>query len=68
MGDLLFSVAQLARHLGVEPEEALRAGNKKFLKRFHRVEALALEQGQVMGEMTPEQMEELWAKAKKELK
>lgn len=68
MGDLLFSVAQLSRHLGIDPEEALRNGNKKFLKRFHRVEKLAEDNGQTMGKMSPAEMEELWVQAKKELK
>ena len=68
MGDLLFSMAQLARHLGVDPEEALRNGNKKFLKRFHMVEKLAEENGQVMGQMTSQEMEALWVKAKEKTK
>lgn len=68
IGDLLFSVAQLSRHLGVEPEEALRNANKKFLKRFHMVEKIAAERGQVMGEMTQPQMEELWIIAKERTK
>ncbi|MBY0518033.1 MAG: nucleoside triphosphate pyrophosphohydrolase [Bacteriovoracaceae bacterium] len=68
IGDLLFSVAQLARHLGVEPEEALRNGNKKFLKRYHHVEKLAEAQGRVMGQMTNQEMEDLWIQAKKDLK
>lgn len=68
MGDLLFSMAQLARHLGVDPEEALRNGNKKFLKRFHMVEKLAEDNGQVMGQMTSQEMEVLWVKAKEKTK
>ena len=64
IGDLLFSVAQLARHLGVEPEAALRAANKKFLKRFHMVEKLAADRGQTVGKITQPQMEELWVIAK----
>lgn len=68
IGDLLFSVAQLSRHLGVEPEQALRNANKKFLKRFHMVEQLASERGQIMGKMTQPQMEELWVVAKERTK
>ncbi len=64
IGDLLFSVAQLARHLGVDPEEALRDGNKKFLKRYHRLEALAESDGKAVGKMSQPEMEELWVKAK----
>lgn len=65
-GDLLFSMAQLARHLEIDPEEALRAGNKKFLKRYHRLEKLAEERGLKVGEMSQAQMEELWVQVKKE--
>ncbi len=68
MGDLLFSVAQLARHLGLDPEESLRAANRKFLRRFHRVEALAEARGKEMGRMSAAEMEELWVVAKKEMK
>jgi MazG family protein len=68
MGDLLFSMAQLARHLGIDPEEALRNGNKKFLKRFHMVEKLAEDHGQVMGKMTAQEMEALWVRAKEKTK
>jgi MazG family protein len=68
MGDLLFSMAQLSRHLGIDPEEALRNGNKKFLKRFHALEAFAESQGKVMGQMSAQEMEELWVLAKKATK
>lgn len=64
LGDLLFSMAQLARHLKVDPEEALRKANKKFLKRFHKMEEMSLMSDHKMGEMSNAQMEELWVKAK----
>lgn len=64
LGDLLFSMAQLARHLGVDPEEALRNGNKKFLKRYHCLEKLAEDRGQTVGAMKQSDMEDLWVKAK----
>ena len=64
LGDLLFSMAQLARHLKVDPEEALRKANKKFLKRFHKMEELTHQTHEKMGSLSNARMEELWVKAK----
>jgi uncharacterized protein YabN with tetrapyrrole methylase and pyrophosphatase domain len=64
MGDLLFSVAQLARHLEIDPELALRAANKKFLKRFDSMEDLMREEGAILEEMNQSQMDLFWNKAK----
>jgi len=44
-GDLLFVVANVARHLRIDPEGALRAANQKFIRRFGRIEALLAAQG-----------------------
>jgi MazG family protein len=52
VGDLLFSIAQLARQLGVEPETALRKANDKFTKRFTAMEKAIVETGRAMKEMT----------------
>lgn len=68
MGDLLFSVAQLARHLGLDPEEALRQGNRKFLRRFHTLEQLAADDGADVGVLDAAAMERYWARAKEQLK
>ncbi len=64
LGDLLFSMAQLARHLKVDPELALRKANKKFLKRFHKMEEITLQTNEKMGSLSNARMEELWIKAK----
>jgi len=64
VGDLLFSIAQLARQLGVEPETALRKANDKFTKRFTAMERAIVETGRAMKEMTLEDLEGEWQKAK----
>jgi nucleoside triphosphate diphosphatase len=60
LGDLLFAVVNLARHLNVEPEAALREANRKFEQRFR-----AIEQEPGFADMPLEEKEELWTKAKK---
>jgi len=66
LGDLLFSIAQFARHAGVDPEAALRAANAKFEQRFRRMEAWLAEQGRVPQDATADELENLWARAKQE--
>jgi MazG family protein len=65
IGDLLFSVAQLARHLDLNPEECLRDANKKFIKRFQAVEDLVMSEGKTMAETSQAKLEELWTKVKR---
>lgn len=60
LGDLLFSVVNLARKLGVESEAALAAANEKFVKRFHAVEAALEARGSKLGEATLEEMDAAW--------
>ncbi|MEM8654588.1 MAG: nucleoside triphosphate pyrophosphohydrolase [Pseudomonadota bacterium] len=60
MGDLLFVVANLARHLGVEPEEALRRTNAKFTRRFEAVEQALADRGKHPQDSTLEEMDALW--------
>jgi ATP diphosphatase len=62
IGDLLFVVANLARHLKVDPEAALRAANAKFTRRFRHIEAAL---GSRMGSASLEEMESLWQDAKR---
>ncbi len=61
LGDLLFTVAQLARKLGIEPETALKRANQKFKKRFSTMESLSEVE---LGAMSKEELEKLWARAK----
>jgi nucleoside triphosphate diphosphatase len=64
MGDVLFSVVNLARHLGVGPELALRGAAQRFETRFREVERLANEQGRRLDDMTLDEMDTLWERAK----
>jgi ATP diphosphatase len=66
MGDLLFALANWSRHLRIDAEEALRAANSKFERRFHAMEALARERGADLESLTPALWEELWDEVKKE--
>jgi nucleoside triphosphate diphosphatase len=66
LGDLLFTVANLARHLELDPEAALRATNAKFERRFRRIEAAAAAQGRPVGALTSDELEALWERAKAE--
>ena len=66
MGDLLFSVVNYSRLMGVDSEVALSRCNEKFLRRFQRVEELAEEEGRVLAEMTLVEMDALWDIAKQE--
>jgi nucleoside triphosphate diphosphatase len=64
LGDLLFAAANWARHLGIDPEEALRLANAKFERRFRAMEALVVARGQTLRELTPEAWDELWNSVK----
>jgi MazG family protein len=65
IGDLLFVVANLARHLKVDPEAALRAANAKFVRRFKHIERELAARGSKPGTATLQEMEDLWQDAKK---
>jgi ATP diphosphatase len=66
LGDLLFAVANLARHLDVDPETALRKATRKFERRFRRVETLLAESGKTPSGSTLDEMEAQWRRAKAE--
>lgn len=66
LGDLLFAVANWSLHLSVDPEEALRAANAKFERRFRRMERLASEQGRALGTLSAAEWDALWREAKRE--
>lgn len=68
MGDLLFAVVNMARHLKVDPEQALRQANRKFERRFRGVEAKVAATGSVMTEQTLSQLDVHWDAVKQEEK
>ncbi|MBV2361359.1 nucleoside triphosphate pyrophosphohydrolase [Thalassococcus sp. CAU 1522] len=63
-GDLLFVVANLARHLDIDPEEALRGANAKFVRRFEAIEAALARQGRRPEDSDLAEMDALWDAAK----
>jgi len=65
IGDLLFVVANLARHLKVDPEAALRGANAKFTRRFRHIETSLAARGVTLGDAGLEEMEALWQEAKR---
>ena len=65
VGDLLFACVNLARHVGVQPEAALRAANTKFTARFHWVEASLAEMGQSARDVGLAELDRLWEEAKR---
>ncbi len=65
IGDLLFAVVNLARHLGLEAEELARQAVQKFMDRFEAIEAKAQAMGRSLNEMTLEEMDQLWDENKK---
>jgi len=65
IGDLLFVVSNLARHLKVDPETALRAANAKFERRFRFIEQALREAGRSMEDCALDELDALWGEAKK---
>ncbi|WP_295470787.1 nucleoside triphosphate pyrophosphohydrolase [uncultured Pseudomonas sp.] len=68
IGDLLFSVVNLARHLKVDPETALRSANGKFDRRFRFIESVVRDQGRALEGCSLEELDALWGEAKRQEK
>jgi MazG family protein len=64
LGDLLLTIASLARHLKLDPEQTLRAAASKFEQRFESMERQAETQGLALGQLSAAQWDELWSAAK----
>lgn len=64
VGDLLFAQVNLARHLEIEPEQALRNTNAKFERRFHHIETRVEESGQAWEQLSLDQLDHWWDEAK----
>lgn len=64
LGDLIFALVNIGRHVGAEPEQALRGTNKKFRNRFSYIEASLEASGETLEAASLERMEELWQAAK----
>ncbi|MFK7955329.1 MAG: nucleoside triphosphate pyrophosphohydrolase [Lysobacterales bacterium] len=67
LGDLLFSVLSLARHLEVDPGRALRGANRKFEERFREMEKIAQDRTLAWKGLTLEEMDEMWNASKRQL-
>ena len=65
LGDLLFSVVNLSRHINVNAENALRKGNKKFIKRFQYLEKRIRHDGKELDDCSLEELEQVWQLSKK---
>ncbi|NSW76153.1 MAG: nucleoside triphosphate pyrophosphohydrolase [Candidatus Atribacteria bacterium] len=65
-GDLVFALVNLARHLGIQPEEALRKSCDRFVRRFEFIEKRIKGEGKALEDMTLEEMDALWEEAKRE--
>jgi MazG family protein len=64
IGDLLFTIANIARKVNVNPEEALQSTNRKFMRRFEAMEARVRERDQNLDQLELEEMDRLWDEAK----
>jgi uncharacterized protein YabN with tetrapyrrole methylase and pyrophosphatase domain len=65
LGDVLFTLVNVARLAGVHPESALAKSTGKFIHRFNQMEMAAADQNRALEQMPKEELEELWQAAKK---
>ncbi|MGB9719915.1 MAG: nucleoside triphosphate pyrophosphohydrolase [bacterium] len=65
MGDLLFSCVNIARHLRIDPEEALRRANKKFVKRFRLMQKILTAEKRDLSSLSLKEMDQVWNQVKK---
>jgi ATP diphosphatase len=63
-GDILFVLANIARHLNIDPEATLRGANEKFVRRFRHIEARLAECGRTPAQSTLEEMDRYWDEAR----
>jgi uncharacterized protein YabN with tetrapyrrole methylase and pyrophosphatase domain len=64
LGDLLFSIINLSRHLEIDASEAINQANHKFVKRFRLMEEEIAKDNQEIGNLTSDELEEFWVKIK----
>jgi ATP diphosphatase len=68
LGDLLFSITNLARHLGIDAEDALRNAGDRFAGRFGAMEAVAEAEGRALSQRDASELEAMWQSAKQQRK
>ncbi len=68
VGDLFFAMSNVSRHLGVNPEIALRQANKKFMDRFRFIEGKLEKEGKALNQASLEEMDKIWDEAKNKIK
>jgi len=64
LGDLLFSIINLSRHLGIDASEAINQANHKFVNRFRLLEEEISKDNREIGNLTSDELEEFWVKIK----
>jgi MazG family protein len=64
LGDVLFALVNVARHLRIDPEESLRLANRKFASRFRQVESQVAAQGKAIRDLSPAELDAYWQEAK----